>query len=97
MSLSTKQKTHLRSLCHHLNPVVIVGDAGITPGVLAEITAAIAYHELVKIRLPAGDHTARRQLIDQVCTETDAVLVQTIGRTATFYRRGKKPRIVLPA
>lgn len=96
MSLSTRQKTYLRSLCHHLKPVIIVGDAGISAALLVEADKAIAHHELIKIRLPAGDRAARAQMIEQLCNDMDAVLIQGIGRTATFYRPAKKPRIVLP-
>lgn len=96
MSLSTKQKTRLRSLCHSLKPVIIVGGAGVSAPLLAELHQALAFHELVKIRLPAGDRVARQRMIEQLCAETGAELIQAIGRMATLYRRGDTPRIVLP-
>lgn len=96
MELSARQKRYLRSLCHHLRPVVIVGGAGATSGVLGEVETALAHHELIKIRIAAGDRDTRRRLVNDICLATGAELVQTIGHVATFYRRGAKPRIVMP-
>lgn len=96
MSLSTRQIIHLRALCHHLKPVITVGNSGLSAAVLAELNTALGFHELLKVRLPAGERAAREQLIERICVETGAERIQSIGRTATFYRRGDKPRIMLP-
>ena len=49
--LTGKQRRFLRALAHELEPVVQIGQAGVTPGVLAEIGRALETHELVKIRV----------------------------------------------
>ena len=48
MNLSTKQKQHLKGLAHPLKPVVMLGNNGLTEGVLAEIEQALGHHELIK-------------------------------------------------
>ena len=49
------QRKHLRKLAHSLKPVVHVGAAGISPSLLDALTAALADHELVKVRLHEPD------------------------------------------
>ena len=59
MTLSEKQKKHLRRLGHPLNPVVMLGNAGLTPGVVKELDRALADHELVKVSARVGERSAR--------------------------------------
>ena len=93
MELSPKQTHHLRSLCHHLRPVVIIGSAGTTPRVLEEIENALAHHELIKIKIAPGDRDTRRQIALDICRSMHAHLIQMIGHVATLYRPGRVPRI----
>ena len=96
MSLTQAQRRHLRKLAHHLKPVVIVGSAGLTEGVLAEIDSALAHHELVKIRVNAADRDERQAMIERIAENTGADWVLSIGHVAAFYRAAEKPKIVLP-
>ena len=81
-----KQRRALRARAHHLKPVVSVGTAGMSDGVLAELGIALDQHELVKIRIAADDREQRKKLIDDLCTGTNAELIQRIGHTAVLYR-----------
>ncbi|MGD2083719.1 MAG: ribosome assembly RNA-binding protein YhbY [Chromatiales bacterium] len=97
MPLSEKQKRHLRGLAHPLKPVVIVGQAGVTPSVLAEVASALDTHELVKVKVNAGDREARSVMVGQIVRETGADPVQRIGQVLVLFRRNtEKPRIALP-
>ena len=51
MNLTTKQKQYLKGLAHNLKPVVMLGQHGLTEGVLAEIDAALNHHELIKVKV----------------------------------------------
>jgi len=96
-SLTEKQKQHLRGLGHKLKPVVMIGNAGYTPAIRKELELSLSRHELLKVRVSIGDREARDALIEQLCAETDAQLVQRIGNIALLYRRNpEKPRLVLP-
>lgn len=55
MNLSTKQKQHLKGLAHPLKPVVMLGNNGLTEGVLAEIEQALEHHELIKVKIASED------------------------------------------
>ena len=97
MPLTDKQKRHLKGLVHHLKPVVIVGQHGLTEAVQSEINIALDAHELIKVRLNAGDSDERKAMIDAICTANNAELINKIGHVAAFYRRHpKKPKIALP-
>jgi RNA-binding protein len=96
-TLSNNQIRHLRSLGHHLKPVVRVGQHGIRDSVLEELETALDAHELVKIKL-AADKTSRQTMINQLTEHSGAQLIQHIGQMALVFRRNqKKPKVVLPS
>jgi len=45
----------LRTRAHPLKPVVIIGQGGLTSGVMDEINLALDHHELIKVRVNASD------------------------------------------
>lgn len=87
MPLSGKHKRALRARAHHLHPVVNVGAKGASEAVLAELEIALEEHELVKLRIAADDREHRKHIIDNLCRQSRAELVQRIGHTAVLYRR----------
>ena len=97
MPLVEQHKRQLRTLGHKLKQVVIVGNAGLSESVLAEIRLTLDHHELIKIRVNAADRIERQRIIDEICAQTRAELVQQIGHIALVYfkNREKKQRIVL--
>lgn len=97
MPLNIRQKKFLRQQAHARKPIVSVGNAGLTAAVLAEINIALHAHELLKIKLPAGERETRVTLLTQICQDTKAEAVQLIGRVAIVYRPSDKPEIQLPA
>lgn len=90
-TLSSKQRRELRRIGHMLQPVVIVGDEGLSKGVLGETDRALEDHELIKVRLPAGAAEARRALGEALCAATGATLVQSIGRIVLIFRAAEEP------
>ncbi|MGD2053651.1 MAG: ribosome assembly RNA-binding protein YhbY [Gammaproteobacteria bacterium] len=98
MPLSKNQIKFLRSLCHDLKPVVMLGQKGLTNEVLHELDIALNHHELVKIKLSVDDREERAKMIDEICARSEADRIQTIGKTISLYRPNlKKPVIALPA
>ncbi|MCQ8182516.1 ribosome assembly RNA-binding protein YhbY [Methylomonas sp. SURF-1] len=83
------QKKKLKAQAHALNPVVIVGQAGLTEAVLKEINVALDAHELIKIKIRA-DRDERAAISEQICAETQAELIQSIGQIAVVYRQNPK-------
>ena len=95
-TLSTKQKQYLKSLAHHLNPVVMLGGNGLTEGVLAEIENALNHHELIKVKIAGADRETKQLIIDAIVRETKAANVQTIGHILVLYRSSEEAKIQLP-
>ncbi|WP_434112276.1 ribosome assembly RNA-binding protein YhbY [Methylocaldum sp. GT1TLB] len=85
--MKSDYKKFLRAKAHSLKPVVITGQAGITPAVLNEIGLALDHHELIKVRVNAADREERREMTDQICGELGAELIQSIGHIITLYRQ----------
>lgn len=98
MSITEKQKRWLKQQVHHLKPVVTVGQHGITEAVLAEIEIALTHHELLKIKVNAGDRDERDSAVALIRERTRADLITRIGNVAAFYRHNPKKRdpIALP-
>lgn len=95
--LSEKQKKYLRGLAHGRDPIVLIGNAGLTAAITSELDTALGAHELVKVRARVAGREARDAVLDQLATDTHSALVQRIGNVGVFYRASKdKPRIILP-
>lgn len=102
ISLSPRQRQHLKALAHGLSPVVQVGAAGVSEAVVAAVHEAIKRHELIKVKLPKlEDAESREQMAEEITQASGAALVQLLGRVLVLYTpRGEdlpnKPRIQLP-
>ena len=98
MNLTEPQRKHLRRLGHDRNPIVLIGQGGLSPNVVAEMDRALTDHELVKVRVRVGDRGARDRVLDDLAEATRSELVQRIGHVALYYRRNPdRPGILLPA
>jgi putative YhbY family RNA-binding protein len=84
--LTSGERRALRARAHHLQPVVMIGDAGLTPEVLHEIESNLKSHELIKIRVFGDERSRRRELVDRICEATGAQPVQHIGKILVVYR-----------
>ena len=97
MELSERQRKYLRGLGHALNPVLLIGAGGLTPGVIAEARRALHDHELIKVKFRGAERDARDTGLAELATSTESVLVHRIGHTALYYkRRNDRPGIVIP-
>lgn len=86
MSLPKKQKLALKSQGHHLKVVVSVGGAGLSEGTMKELDLSLNHHELMKVKISAGDRDERKKIIKELCERLDAELIQSIGHIALIYR-----------
>jgi RNA-binding protein len=77
---------HLKQRAHHLDPVVRTGSKGLTDAVHKEIDIALNAHELIKIKLIANDKAERQSMIETICEQHQAELVQSVGHVVSIYR-----------
>ena len=96
--MNGKDRRYLRGLAHALNPVVIIGQRGITDAVVRQVDGALTDHELIKVRLGGECPSGRDEAATMLVERTGAALAGQIGRVLILYRRHpEKPRIALPS
>lgn len=97
INLTASQTRFLRGQAHGLKAVLQIGGKGLTDAVVAEIGGALEHHELIKVKVAAGDRDERDALVADLVRRSDAALVQRIGNVAVLYRPSQdKRQIVLP-
>jgi RNA-binding protein len=97
MPLAENQLRFLRGRAHALKPIVMIGQSGLTAGVVSETERALGDHELIKVRVRGADRAARDSILANLAARTTAELVTRIGHVAVFYRqRDTEPRLPLP-
>lgn len=85
--MDNKQKATLVGAAHHLKPVVMIGQKGLTSNVIAETEQALNTHELIKVKVTADDKQQRTEIINQLCAELSAEPLKLIGNIAIIYRK----------
>ena len=97
MTITSAQKRFLRSKAHHLKPVVMVGQHGLSENIMNEVNLALDAHELIKVKLSVGDREEKKVILGEIISNSKAELIQSIGHVAVLFRRNhKKPKIELP-
>jgi RNA-binding protein len=86
IQLSPAQRKEHRSEAHHLDPVVMIGGDGLTPGVEKEINAALNAHGLIKVRVLSDDRPAREAMLAELAEKLSAAPIQHIGKLLVLWR-----------
>ncbi|GAC1371452.1 MAG: ribosome assembly RNA-binding protein YhbY [Aquirhabdus sp.] len=89
-ALSTQERKRLRRIGHELNPVVMLGNHGLSDGVIEELHRALADHELIKVKVAGEDRELRQTLIDSVISVSGAEVVQQVGKINLMYKTAEK-------
>jgi len=89
--LNPGSKRKLKSLAHHLKPVVLIGQKGITESLIKAVDKALSDHELIKLKfIDLKDE--KRELTENIVESTGAFHVNTIGNVIILYRNNpEKP------
>lgn len=87
---SPHSRRKLKAKAHHLKPVILLGEKGVTANVLAEIERALDDHELIKIKIPSADQASFQEEVAAICEATKAEQIQTVGHILVLYRRSNK-------
>ncbi|MFO8231452.1 MAG: YhbY family RNA-binding protein [Longimonas sp.] len=101
-SLSSKQRAYLRGASHDLDPVVRIGDSGLTNAVVTAVKEAFNTRELLKVKTlgasPNEVHALSDDLLARLDTDESPVhVVQVIGSIMILYRPfPEKPELELP-
>ena len=95
IQLTPSERKFHRAQAHHLDPVVMVGNDGLTPAVVKEADAALNAHGLIKVRVLGDDRTAREALFMALADQLDAAPIQHIGKLLVLWRpQPEKAKVV---
>jgi RNA-binding protein len=106
IQLSAAQRREQRAASHHLDPVVAIGNEGLTAAVRNEADAALNAHGLIKVRVFSDDRAAREAVLAELAETLNAAPVQHIGKLLVLWRpippkdktardeRGAAPKVV---
>ncbi len=86
IQLSVAERKAHRAEAHHLDPVVMIGNDGLTAAVKKETDAALSAHGLIKVRVLGDDREQREAVYQQLCEELNAAPIQHIGKLLVLWR-----------
>lgn len=91
------QREKLRRLAHDIKPIVMVGRAGLSDGLITALRRGLLDHELIKVKLLDAAPVSREAFALWVHEKTKADAISWVGRTIIFYQKHpEKPKIHLP-
>ena len=90
--MDSAERKKFRRIAHHLHPVIIVGDGGVSDAVIAETNRALDDHELIKVKVNAMDREDRTAMIDALVAACQAEAVQKIGKVVVLYRQNPEAK-----
>ncbi len=85
--MTGKERAALRSECNRLRPTVHVGTEGLSNTLTEALDDALRTRELVKVQLNKTADMTAKEAARQLAGRVKAEVIQTIGKTATFYRK----------
>lgn len=77
----------LRAHGHGMSAIVQIGKSGVTGGVVAQVTQALADHELVKVKIGRECPDDRFAVAERLGEEPGVNVVQIVGRVLLLYKR----------
>lgn len=84
--LTTAERRAKRADAHHLNPLVLIGNDGLTPAVQKEVDAALNAHGLIKVRVFSDERETRETIFTTLAEKLGAAPVQHIGKLLVLWR-----------
>lgn len=76
----------MKARAHALEPVVHVGNSGVTDALVAEVDRALTAHELIKVKVGTDDRASRVAIGDEICARTAATAVHRVGKVLILWR-----------
>jgi len=80
-----ERKVH-RAAAHHLDPVVMIGNDGLSAAVTKETELALNAHGLIKIRVLGDDRNQRELMFHTLADQLNAAPIQHIGKLLVLWR-----------
>ena len=88
--LSGKETRALRARGHHLRPAVMIGQSGVSDGVLTAVAEAFVETDLIKVKVLDTTDLDRKEFAVELAGLTGSQVAQVIGKTILLYREKKE-------
>ncbi len=86
IQLTPAQRKQHRAAAHHIDPVVAIGNDGLTAAVRKEADAALKAHGLIKVRVFSDDRDQREAIYHGLADTLGAAPIQHIGKLLVLWR-----------
>ena len=86
MKLNVKQIKKLKSLSHHIKPIITIGKDGTNEGAIESIAQCIDKYELIKIKFNKNK-SSKHELSNNIVKAVNCSLVTIIGNTLIVYKQ----------
>src|ERR1035437_1952560 len=83
--LNNSQIRKFKAAAQHLEPMLKVGKAGLTPGFIRSVDVAMTQHELVKIKFVEFKEQ-KKELAPQLAEKTATHLIMRVGNVMVLHR-----------
>lgn len=93
VSITGKQVRQLRSLAHHLEPIVYIGKQDITRTIIEQTNSLLESKELIKCTVQNTSGLDTDEAARMLAQATDSELIQVIGHKFTLYRESSRDDI----
>lgn len=84
--MTPAERKDKRGQAHHLDPVVLIGNDGLTAAVANEVDVALHSHGLIKVRVFSDDRVQREAMLAQLADQLSAAPIQHIGKLLVLWR-----------
>lgn len=90
--MNKEQRLALKKQSHHLKPIILIGQKGLTDAVLKEIDLALDAHECIKIKVSSVEKEERLEIYHHITEKLGAELIDTIGHILVIYRKNEQSK-----
>jgi RNA-binding protein len=88
--LTSAQRKWLRGMAHPLQPIVRLGQKGLTDAVIRQIDEALDSHELIKVQIPVP-REEKTALAEEIQERTRSQAAGLVGHVLILYRENPDP------
>lgn len=81
----------IKQSAHHLKPIVLIGQKGLTDAIILETDQALKAHECIKIKISGWEKADKLNFINELCLKTQSTFISMTGHIAIIYRKKNVP------
>ena len=88
--ITPKQRAALRGMANTIDPVFQIGKDDVGPALIEAVDTALEKRELIKLSILQTATITAKEAAQRIAAETNAEIVQCIGRRFVLYRESEK-------